>query len=140
MEITPEVLGELERRYLPASEQKCVVCGAPLAFSASGERGGSRYNCSSDEASPVRSPLSFRERILHYERSAWIDRGEASPWVVALVRAYRVLQEGGDSARSRLAARSHLAALRAEVDGMTAGAIAEAIDRRMDELNSPEAL
>lgn len=89
IEVTPGLLDQLERRYLPASEQKCVVCGAPLAFSASGEHGGSRYNCSSEEASAFRSDRPLRERLDHYAKSAWLDRGEANQWVVALVRQYR---------------------------------------------------
>jgi hypothetical protein len=92
MAVTPELLASLERRYSPAAEQKCPVCGAPLSFSASGEYGGSRYNCSSDDASPVRSTRPLRERLDHYAASAWIDRGEADSGVVALVRAYRELE------------------------------------------------
>jgi hypothetical protein len=88
--ITAELLDHLERRYTPADQQKCVVCGAPLTFSSSGEPGGgSRYNCSSDDASPTRSTKPFRERLEHYLASAWCDRGEANPWVVELVKAYR---------------------------------------------------
>lgn len=91
--ITAEQLGYLERRYTPAEDQKCVVCGAPLAFSFSGERGGgSRYNCSSDDASPVRSARPLRERLDHYVTSTWFDHNEANPVVVALVKAYRELE------------------------------------------------
>lgn len=90
--ITKELLDALERRYTPADQQKCVVCGAPLEFSSSGERGGSRYNCSSEDASPIRSKRPLRERIEHYEASAWVDRGEASSAVVELVQAYRELE------------------------------------------------
>lgn len=91
--ITSELLDALERRYTPAGEQKCVVCGAPLTFSSSGDRsgGGLRYNCSSDAASPVRSTGALRERLDHYAASGWTDRGESSPAVVALVKAYREL-------------------------------------------------
>jgi hypothetical protein len=91
--ITSEQLDALERRYLPADQQRCRVCGAPLAFSSSGERGsGSRYNCSSDDASPVRSRLALSERLDHYERSAWYDRSQADMLVVELVRSYRELE------------------------------------------------
>ncbi len=94
MMITPEVLDQLERRYLPAAEQKCVICGAPLTFSSSGE-GGNRYNCSSAGASPLaatlRSDVPLLKRMEHYRGSAWTDRGEASPHVVELVRAYRAM-------------------------------------------------
>jgi hypothetical protein len=91
--ITPEQLESLERRYTPADQQKCRVCGAPLQFSASGERGsGSRYNCSSDDASPLRSDKPLRERLDHYERSAWYDRGPADMLVIELVAAYRLTQ------------------------------------------------
>lgn len=89
--ITEEQLARLERRYTPADQQKCVICGAPLAFSASGEGGGSRYNCSSDDASPVRSTRPLRERLDHYAGSAWRDYGIADSGVVELVRAYRDL-------------------------------------------------
>jgi hypothetical protein len=91
--ITKEQLDALERRYTPAGDQKCVVCGAPLQFSASGPRGFlGRYNCSSDDASPVRSTRPRHERMAHYDASTWWDSGEASPAVVALVRAYRELE------------------------------------------------
>jgi hypothetical protein len=90
--ISAEQLDYLVRRYTPAEDQKCVVCGAPLTFSSSGERGGSRYNCSSDAASPVRSDRPLRERLDHYARSAWYDHNEENPVVVALVQAYRELE------------------------------------------------
>jgi hypothetical protein len=90
--LTAELLDALERRYTPASEQKCVVCGAPLTFSSSYQRGPSRYNCSSDDASPVHSGKSLRERLDHYDKSAWYDRGEGNAAVVELVRAYRELE------------------------------------------------
>jgi transcription initiation factor IIE alpha subunit len=67
--LTPEQLVVLEERYTPADQQKCRVCGAPLVFSSSSERGGSRYNCSSDDATR-RSIKSLRERLEHYEQSA----------------------------------------------------------------------
>jgi hypothetical protein len=90
--ITTEQLRQLERRYTPAEDQKCVVCGALLQFSSSGERGGgSRYNCSSDAASPVRSKVRLRERLDHYAASSWYDRSQADALVVALVQAYREL-------------------------------------------------
>jgi hypothetical protein len=89
--ITAEQLDDLVRRYAPAEDQRCVVCGAPLQFSASGERGGLRYNCSSAAARPGLLP-GIRERIEHYQASAWIDRGLADPVVVALVAAYRELE------------------------------------------------
>lgn len=93
--ITTEVLGQLERYYAPASEQKCVVCGAPLQFSATSEHGsGSRYNCSSADASSIRSTKPLRERLNHYAASAWIDRGQADMAVVALVRTYRAIFDG----------------------------------------------
>jgi hypothetical protein len=89
--ITAEQLDELERRYTPAEQQKCRVCGAPLTFSSSGDRygGGPRYNCSSDDASPVRGALPLRERLEHWDRSTWYDRDQANMLVVELVRAYR---------------------------------------------------
>jgi hypothetical protein len=90
--ITNELLDALERRYLPADQQKCVVCGAPLQFSSSGSYGsGARYNCSSDDASPLRSTKPFRERIEHWDRSTWYDRELPNMGVVELVRAYREL-------------------------------------------------
>jgi hypothetical protein len=90
--ITAEQLDDLVRRYAPAEDQRCVVCGAPLQFSASGERGGLRYNCSSAAARPGLLP-GIRERIEHYQASAWIDRGQTDPAVVALVAAYRKSME-----------------------------------------------
>lgn len=87
--ISAELLDRLERRYTPADQQKCIVCGAPLTFSAS----GARYNCSSDDASPVRSTKPLHERLDHYAGSAWRDHGIADSGVVALVRAYRKLEE-----------------------------------------------
>jgi hypothetical protein len=91
--ITAEQLGYLERRYTLASDQKCVVCGAPLEFSASGERGGGpRYNCSSAGAALLKSGPGLHERLDHYARSAWYDHNEANPVVVALVKAYRELE------------------------------------------------
>jgi hypothetical protein len=90
--ITAELLDALVRRYTPAQDQKCVVCGAPLAFSSSGERGGSRYNCSSEAATRGCTGSTLRERLDHYERSAWIDHSEANPAVVELVKAYRELE------------------------------------------------
>jgi rRNA maturation protein Nop10 len=99
--IPAEQLDALERRYTPADGQKCVVCGAPLAFSASGEGGGSRYNCSSDDASPVRSTRPLHERLDHYAGSAWRDRGIADSGVVELVRAYRELAGGRAAAAKR---------------------------------------
>lgn len=91
--ITAEQLDYLERRYTHASDQKCIVCGAPLVFSASGERGGgSRYNCSSAGANLVKRTSSLRERLDHYGASAWYDRGQADVTVVALVKAYRELE------------------------------------------------
>lgn len=90
--ISEERLAALERRYTPADQQKCVVCGAPLTFSASGEGGGTRYNCSSDDASPVRSTKPLHERLDHYAGSAWRDHGIADSGVVELVQAYRELQ------------------------------------------------
>jgi hypothetical protein len=88
--ITFELLDALQRRYAPASEQKCVVCGAPLQFSH-GDHNGERWNCSSDDASPVRSTRPFRERLDHYENSRWWDRGQTDAHVAELVRAYREL-------------------------------------------------
>lgn len=91
--ITKEQLDALERRYTPAEGQKCVVCGAPLTFSTSGPRGfAGRYNCSSDDASPVRSTRPLHERLAHYDASTWWDSEQADPLVVALVRAYRELE------------------------------------------------
>jgi hypothetical protein len=91
--ITAGQLDALERYYTPAEDQKCVVCGAPLAFSSSGEPGGgSRYNCSSDDASPVRSKKPTREYLDHYSSSGWTDRGQANGGVVLLIRAYRELK------------------------------------------------
>jgi hypothetical protein len=92
--LTTEQLDETERRYLPADQQKCRVCGASLVFSSSGDRfgGGSRYNCSSDDASPLRSTLPLRERLEHWDRSTWYDRGDVNMLVVELVRAYRELE------------------------------------------------
>ena len=89
--ITNEQLDALERRYLPADQQKCVVCGASLQFSSSGDRHspGTRYNCSSDDASPIRSKRPLREKLDHYDRSTWYDRGEACMAVVEVIRAYR---------------------------------------------------
>lgn len=91
--ITDEQLDALERRYLPADQQRCVVCGASLTFSSSGSdgRAWSKYVCSSDNASPVRSKLPLRERIEHWDRSTWYDRDAADMAVVELVRAYREL-------------------------------------------------
>lgn len=88
--ITAELLDALERRYLPAHEQKCVVCGAVLTFSASGYGGsGARYNC--PVASPVGSRMPLRERMEHWDRSTWYDRDTPNMGVVQLVRAYREL-------------------------------------------------
>jgi hypothetical protein len=93
MMITAELLDALVRRYAPAADQKCVVCGAPLAFSASGERGGgSRYNCSSEAATRSRAGVTLRERVEHYQASAWYDRGQTDLAVVELVKAYRELE------------------------------------------------
>jgi hypothetical protein len=91
--ITANQLDYLVRRYTPAADQKCIVCGAPLVLSRSGERGsGPRYNCSSDDASLIRSQVRLSERLDHYARSAWYDRGQADPNVVDLVKAYRELE------------------------------------------------
>jgi hypothetical protein len=90
--ITDSQLTGLERRYTPAADQKCVVCSAPLQFSHS-DRNGSRYNCSSDDASPIRSTRPMRERQDHYESSRWWDRGQTDISVAQLVRAYRELAE-----------------------------------------------
>ena len=95
--ITREQLDELERYYAPADQQKCRVCGAPLTFSSSGE-GRSRYNCSSDEASPVKNGVGspgWLEGFDHYRNSAWIDRGQAHMPVVELIRLYRKLLDDG---------------------------------------------
>jgi hypothetical protein len=92
--ITAEQLDYLVRRYTPADDQKCVVCGAPLQFASPAVPRGflGRYNCSSDDASPVRSTRPLLERLEHYDASTWWDRGEANPVVVALVKAYRELE------------------------------------------------
>lgn len=91
--VTAEQLDYLVRRYTPAVDQKCVVCGAPLSFSASGERGGgSRYNCSSAGAALLKSGPGLHERLDHYAHSAWYDRGQSDPVVVALMKAYRELE------------------------------------------------
>jgi hypothetical protein len=97
MAVTFEQLACLERYYTPASEQRCIVCGAPLECSGS-DGGGSRYNCSSEDASPLRSRRSLRERIDHYGASAWRDRGQADALVVLLVKAYRALAAGAQAA------------------------------------------
>lgn len=89
--ITAEQLDSLVRRYTPAEDQRCVVCGAPLKFAGS-DPGGSRYNCSSEDASPILSTKPYRERSEHYMASSWYDRNEANPVVVALVAAYRELE------------------------------------------------
>ena len=91
-QVTPGLLAALERRYLPAELQRCVVCGAPMAFSSSGDRNspGARYNCS--VASPIGSTLPLRERLEHWDRSTWYDRSIADIGVVTLVRAYRELE------------------------------------------------
>jgi hypothetical protein len=94
MNLTPELLDALQRRYTPAENQVCVVCGAPLQFSTSGSGrpwDRSRYNCSSNAASPVRSTAPLRERLDHYEASAWFDADKADMHVVELVKAYREL-------------------------------------------------
>jgi hypothetical protein len=88
IEITAELLDGLERSYTPAEDQKCVICGAPLQFSAS-DRHGSRWNCSSDDANPVKSTKPYRERMEHYDASSWYDRGQTFAPVAALVQAYR---------------------------------------------------
>jgi hypothetical protein len=97
--ITAELLDQLERRYLPADQQKCRVCGAPLQFSTSDVPRGyaARYNCSSDDASPVRSTRPLHERLDHYESSAWYDREQADMHVVELVQAYRELASEGST-------------------------------------------
>lgn len=91
--ITAEQLAYLERRYTHADDQKCDLCGAPLTYS-SNENGRARYNCSSDDASPVRSTRPLAERIAHYANSAWFDSRQADAIVLLLVRAYRELTEG----------------------------------------------
>ena len=92
--ITAELLDALVRRYAPAADQKCVVCGAPLQFSTTdvGRPYVARYNCSSDDASPVRSTKPFHDRLRHYQASAWYDRGQTDLAVVELVKAYRELE------------------------------------------------
>jgi len=90
--ITAELLDALERRYLPADQQKCVVCGEPLVFSASGNdgRAWTRYHCSATDRRESRKGLL--RRLEHWERSLWYDRGQADPHVAELVRAYRELE------------------------------------------------
>jgi hypothetical protein len=89
--ITEEQLAALERRYTPADQQKCVVCGVALLTFAASDRFGSKYVCSSDDASPVRSGKPLHERLDHYAGSTWVDHGIADMLVVELVRAYREL-------------------------------------------------
>jgi hypothetical protein len=109
--LTDEQLDWLERRYTPAEDQKCVVCGAPLRFSHSESGEKAVYNCSSDAVSPLRSTLPLRERIEHYRRSAWYDQGEASVVVVAV----RELRQWREHAKGR-----EKAAVRDELDDIAA--------------------
>jgi hypothetical protein len=92
--ISSEQLDYLLRRYTPAEGQACVVCGAPLAFSSSNVPRGflGRYNCSSEAATRPCDGVTLRERVAHYERSAWYDHGQADLAVVALVKSYRELE------------------------------------------------
>lgn len=91
MTITPDSLAEMERYYAPAAEQKCRVCGAPLQYSGSNGMGGSLYNCTSDDASPLRSTLPLLVRLNHYNDSAWVDKGQCNAAIAEVIRAYRQL-------------------------------------------------
>jgi hypothetical protein len=117
--LTNDQLRALEERYLPPAEQRCRVCGAPLTFASSGP-GGSKYACSSEAASVIKSPFPALEAAGHWRRSEWRDRNIADMAVVAMVREYRDLPGRMDELE-RDSQRGALEELLAAVESLRGG-------------------
>jgi hypothetical protein len=83
--LSPDALRQLREEYTSYRDIRCRVCGAAMTLSNSSTN---VYNCTSDEASLVKTDLFTPEGKAsrkHYEDSAWYDRRPGDKRVLDLI-------------------------------------------------------